>query len=90
MNGNRCETNADCNGGNCFNFFGLPDGKFCKCEQVTTSTTLIPTFNPSVSNAMICTQWAKCEYDMECNGGKCKFFFGIGQVCSCAAIPKVF
>ena len=82
VNGNRCETNADCNGGNCFNFFGLPDGKFCKCEQVT-STPLIPTFNPSISNTMLCKQWAKCEYDMECNGGKCKTIFGIGNLRSC-------
>ena len=84
VNGNRCETNADCNGGNCFNFFGLPDGKFCKCEQAT-STPLIPTFNPSISKTMLCKQWAKCEYDMECNGGKCKTIFGIGKLCSCEA-----
>ena len=82
VNGNRCETNADCNGGNCFNFFGLPDGKFCKCEQVT-STPLIPTFNPSISNVMLCTQWAKCEYDTDCNDGKCKSIFGIGNLFSC-------
>ena len=87
VNGNRCETNADCNGGNCFNFFGLPDGKFCKCEQAT-STPLMPTFNPSISNTMLCTQWAKCEYDMECNGGKCKTIFGIGKLCSCEATPS--
>ena len=82
VNGNKCETNADCNGGNCFNYFGQADGKFCKCEQVT-STPLIPTFNPSISNTMLCTQWAKCEYDMECNGGKCKTIFGIGNLRTC-------
>ena len=71
VNGNKCETNVDCNGGICFNFFGLPGGKFCKCQQVT-STPLIPTFKPSISYAMFCITNNQCKTDEQCPGGKCE------------------
>ena len=71
VNGKKCETDADCNQGNCFDFFGVPDRKFCKCDEVT-STPLIPTFNPSISNAMFCITNNQCETDEQCPGGKCK------------------
>ena len=67
----QCETDSDCYGGECYNNVFLPKWhKKCNCHAV--KTTQIPRITTTSNVEITCKQFAICETDSNCHGGKCK------------------
>ena len=67
-NSERCETDANCHGGQCLD-------NFCFCNLDTTIQNLPPTVIPD-----ICEDFADCQTDEDCHKGIC--FLPMGK-CRC-------